>query len=67
MAESNPTPFETEVTDQGEQVLMPNTKPIQPCERLALMMSAPLAARREQKLLTIGLFDEDARNQLNLF
>lgn len=36
-------------------------------ERLALRMAAPLEARKPQKPLNIGLFDEDARNQLNLF
>jgi hypothetical protein len=36
-------------------------------ERLTLQASAPLTPKKSQKPMNIGLFDEDARNQLNLF
>ncbi len=60
-------PLETEATDQGEQALVPGVRPITQGERLALLMDAPLVPRREQKPLNIGLFDEDARRQFDLF
>lgn len=56
-----------EQTDQGEQSLMPMVKPISLRQRLQALTSGPLRARRQQKPLTIGLFNEDARNQLALF
>ncbi len=65
MVESNPAPFETEVTDQGEQGLIPEIKPITQRDRLDLLVNAPLVPRREQKPLNIGLFDEDSRAQLD--
>lgn len=57
----------TEPTPEGEQILIPGVRPVSLRERLALRMAAPLEARKPQKPLNIGLFDEDARNQLNLF
>lgn len=66
MTEPNPAPFETEVTDQGEQGLMPDIRPITQRDRLDLLMAAPMTPSHKQKPLDIGLFDEDARNQLNL-
>ena len=62
-----PAPFETETTPEGEQTLVPGVKPLSDRDRLALLTSRPLAARVPQKPLDIGLFDEAARNQLNLF
>ena len=64
----HPTPsVETETTEQGEQLLVPGVCPVTQRERLARLLAAPLAPRREQKPLDIGLFDENARNQLDLF
>ena len=60
-------PFETETTDQGEQTLVPGVRPVTMRERLQRLMDAPLLPRRAQKPLTIGLFDENARNQFDLF
>lgn len=57
----------TEPTPEGEQILIPGVRPVSLRERLALRMAAPLEARKPQKPLNIGLFDEDARNQLDLF
>ena len=67
MTEHPTPPVETETTEQGEQLLVPGICPVTQRERLALLMAAPLAPRREQKPLDIGLFDENARNQLDLF
>jgi len=57
----------TEFTDQGEQTLVPGVTPITLRQRLALLFAAPLAPRKPQRPMNIGLFDEDARNQLDLF
>ena len=56
-----------EQTDQGEQALMPMVKPISQRQRLQALTGGPLRARRQQKPLNIGLFNEDAQNQLVLF
>ena len=58
---------QTETTPEGKQTLVPGVRPITQRERIEALMNGPLAARREQKPLNIGLFDEDARNQLSLF
>ena len=57
----------TEPTPEGEQFLIPGVRPVTLRERLERLMDAPLAPRTPQKPLNIGLFDEDARNQLSLF
>lgn len=57
----------TETTDQGEQVLVPGVAPVSLRERLERLCGAPLRPSKPQKPLNIGLFDEDARNQLDLF
>ena len=62
-----PAPPQSEPTPEGEQTLISGVCPITTRERLALLMAAPLAPRKPQKPLNIGLFDEDARNQLHLF
>jgi hypothetical protein len=36
-------------------------------QRLAALLAAPLASQKPQRPMNIGLFDEDARNQLDLF
>ncbi|MDX8449645.1 hypothetical protein [Mesorhizobium captivum] len=36
-------------------------------DRLALLMDAPMRPRAAQRPLDIGLFDDAARNQLDLF
>ena len=61
------TPLPTEPTPEGEQILMPGVAPLSLRERLALRLAAPMTPRKPQKPLNIGLFDEDARNQLALF
>ncbi len=60
-------PITTEMTEQGEQTLVPGVTPVTLRQRLALLFAAPLASRKPQRPMNIGLFDEDARNQLDLF
>ncbi len=60
-------PFASELTPEGEQILVPGVTPIGLRDRLAVLMAAPLIPRKPQKPLDIGLFDETARNQLSLF
>ena len=62
--------FETEATDAGEQTLVPGVRPVTLRDRLEDRMAAPMTPRRNpyavQRPLDIGLFDEAARNQLDL-
>jgi len=67
MNAADPRAVLTEITDQGEQTLVPGVAPITLRQRLALLFAAPLAPRKPQRPMNIGLFDEDARNQLDLF
>ena len=67
MTEKLPATFQTETTPEGEQVLFPGVKPISQRERLEALLGAALVPRCPQKPLNIGLFDEDARRQLDLF
>ena len=59
--------LQTEAMAEGEQILVPGIAPVTIRDRLGLRMAAPLTPRKPQKPLNIGLFDEDARNQLCLF
>ncbi len=59
--------LQSEPTPEGEQFLLPGVQPLSLRQRLALLMAAPLGSRVPQKPLNVGLFDEDARNQLSLF
>ena len=61
------TPPQAELTPIGEQMLVPGVRPITTRERIEARIAAPLVAKKTQKPLDIGLFDEAARNQLNLF
>ena len=67
MSATGISPPETEPTPQGDQVLVPGVAPISARERLAQRRAMPLGPRKPQKPLDIGLFDADARNQLDLF
>ncbi len=64
---SAPFPLASEPTEQGEQTLVPGVAPITLRQRLEVLFAAPLAPRKPQRPMNIGLFDEDARNQLDLF
>lgn len=57
----------TEPTDLGEQHLIPGVQPISFRDRLQRLMELPVMPRRPQKRCDIGLFDEVARAQLDLF
>jgi hypothetical protein len=60
-------PPRSEATPVGEQTLVPGVAPVSRRERLLAAMAGPLLPRCPQKPCNIGLFDEDARNQLDLF
>jgi hypothetical protein len=60
-------PLESEATECGEQTLVPGVKPVTLRERLAFRLALPLTSDKTQKPMNLGLFDEDARKQLNLF
>ena len=60
-------PFETEATAIGNQTLVPGVAPITPRDRLAMRANAPLEPRKAQRPADHGLFDTNARNQIEMF
>ena len=60
-------PFETEATAIGNQTLVPGVTPITPRDRLAIRANAPLEPRKPQRPADHGLFDTNARNQIEMF
>jgi hypothetical protein len=62
-----PIPFETELTPIGEQTLIPGVRPVSIKARLEALDAHPLGSNRPQKPCDLGLFDEVARTQLDLF
>ena len=62
-----PIPFETEPTPIGEQTLIPGVRRVSIYERLMVLAAQPLGPKKLQKPCNLGLFDEVARNQLDLF
>lgn len=62
-----PIPFETEPTPIGEQTLIPGVQRVSIYERLMVLAALPLGSEKLQKPCDLGLFDEVARNQLDLF
>ena len=67
MSEASTTPFETEPTPIGEQSLIPGVRPVSMRVRLEALAAHPLVSTKVQKPCNLGLFDEDARNQPDLF
>jgi len=67
MSTASHDPFETEPTSIGEQLLVPGVRPVSLRARLQALAAAPLVPMRLQKPCDVGLFDEVARNQLDLF
>ncbi len=67
MTEKPSPSLQTEMTPEGEQIVMPGVTPIGEHDRLRAFLDAPLVPRCPQKPLNIGLFDEDARRQFDLF
>lgn len=59
-------PKQTEQTDAGEQFLIDGVAPVNPADKLKLKAAAPLAAAVPQKPCNAGLFDDGARDQLDL-
>ena len=60
-------PFETEATAVGNQTLVPGVAPITPRDRLAMRANAPMEPRKPQRPADHGLFDTNARNQIEMF
>jgi hypothetical protein len=59
--------FETEVTILGPQTLVPGVRPVSMKARLEALAAHPLCSDRLQKPCDIGLFDDVARSQMDLF
>jgi hypothetical protein len=62
-----PIPFETEATPIGPQALVPGVRPVSMKARLEALAAHPMCSNRVQKPCDLGLFDEVARNQLDMF
>lgn len=62
-----PSLYEAEVTQAGVQTLVSGVAPITPAERLAMLANAPLLPRKVQRPADHGLFDTNARLQLEMF
>tara|TARA_R110002110_G_C13041633_1_gene679902 strand:+ start:351 stop:614 length:264 start_codon:yes stop_codon:yes gene_type:complete len=60
----------TETTPEGEQIVAPGVSPITLADRLAVRAAQPIAPKRNpyapQKPCDLGLFDDAARNQLDM-
>ena len=67
MSAASHEPFESEQTLIGEQMLVPGVGPVSVRERLQALVAAPLVSERSQRPCDPDLFDEVARNQLDLF
>jgi hypothetical protein len=65
--EPAPASYDAEVTPIGVQTLVSGVAPITPAIRLAMLANAPMLPRRAQRPADHGLFDLNARNQLDLF
>lgn len=59
--------FETEPTEAGLQCLIGGVAPISLADRLRQRAAAPLEPSRPQRACDLGLFDLNARLQLDLF
>ena len=57
----------TEQTAIGEQTLVHGVAPITPRDRLAIRANAPMEPRKAQRPADHGLFDTNARNQIEMF
>lgn len=67
MSAAAPIPFETEATPLGPQTLVPGVRPVSMKARLEALAAHPMASDRLQKPCDIGLFDDVAWNQMDLF
>ena len=57
----------SEQTAIGEQTLVYGVAPITPRDRLAMRANAPMEPRKPQRAADHGLFDTNARNQIEMF
>ena len=64
---SAPLPLESEQTPIGEQALVHGVAPITPRDRLAMRANAPMEPKKRQRPADHGLFDTNARNQIEMF
>lgn len=64
---ATPPTFDAEVTPIGVQTLVTGVAPITPAQRLALRANAPMEPKRPQRPADHGLFDTNARNQIEMF
>jgi hypothetical protein len=63
-------PLASEQTPIGEQTLVHGVAPITPRDRLAMRANAPMEPKRPQRPqrpADHGLFDTNARNQIEMF
>jgi hypothetical protein len=65
--ETPPVSLEAEVTPIGVQTLVIGVAPISPAQRLAMLANAPMQPKRVQRPADHGLFDINARNQIEMF
>ena len=60
-------PLASEQTPIGEQTLVHGVAPITPRDRLAMRANALVVSRKPQRPADHGLFDTNARNQIEMF
>lgn len=64
---SRPLPLASEQTPIGEQALVSGVEPITAAERLAFRANAPMEPKKPQRPADHGLFDSNARLQIEMF
>lgn len=64
---TDPRAFEAEPTEAGSQTLVAGVAPITARDRLAQRAAAPLCPKKPQRPLDHGLFDMNARLQIEMF
>ena len=60
-------PLASEQTPIGEQTLVHGVAPITARDRLTIRANAPMEPRKAQRPADHGLFDTNARNQIEMF
>jgi hypothetical protein len=64
---AEPSRFDSEVTPIGVQTLVSGVALITHAVRLAMLANAPMQPRKAQRPADHGLFDMNARNQIEMF
>ena len=59
--------FEAEPTEVGAQTLVTGVAPISQADRLAFRAAAPMQPKKPQRPADHGLFDTNARLQIEMF